>query len=398
MSTVSNLISQFAKIDRLQDRTEKARARFAARPFAESHARLWQVARGMQLALPLFSVFTGLFALAAALGSFVPFWLAAGLSLPLLALWERAKCLLLIKAFEQGLARQRLPLGLLPFAILFAAGSVYCSLEGVRQLSHRADRVAETVGQQFRQQRDSLHTVWQGRIEQARTDADSYFSANNYRGTLTWTPDGSISRHYRQLSEAVAGLEQQRDAALAELQRQEQAALLEGRQRFGRAGHAFLGVAVAIEVLIVLAGWFVVHYDWRVYREARLARAGMGPRITLTPEEARGFFDAHLLPQLLQFDGAATGSHSPAPIGFKRSATAATESLPQQQKTAKSAATAVADGTATDRAGAVAETAAADPSLIADIKAGVRDYRLLMNRYRVNVTTLHRLIETHGQS
>ncbi len=402
---MQNLLKIFEENDKARQHLERAEKRFGPKSFYEQYRPLQVTANIGRLSLPLFSLATGCFALAATFGSYLPLWAALALAVLLLALWERVKALSITKSCELFYLKSAgFPAGLLVVATLFSVGSAYFSMEGAGQLARQMDTTEQDVASLYRSKSDSLVSIFDNRIEKAKEAAAAYYEANKVGGQLRWTRGNTIAEHHRQLSERVVQLETEKGEALRLLSADERQALTDGRQDYRQLTLNMLWITAAVELLIILANWFSVYFDYRVYRENELIRAATNRQVMLNPEQVREFFTAHIWPKLYQLPAASgspgQSSGRPSTIGFRAgradeggsSSAASSEqekSLIHQENKAQNLSSAASSNSSS--------AASSEQELIAAIKAGDRDYRTLTRRFKVNVSRLHELIKQYGK-
>ena len=376
------LLKRFEKNEKTLQELERAKERFREKNSYESFKPLQTISKVAQATLPLFSIFTGIFALSTILNAFIPIYLCFVLAVLFLAIWERMKCFLLIKNFELLYSNgNRINLGLAVSAIIFAVGSIILSVSGANSLSKQMDSTEETISADFRLKKDSLLTLYTHKIDDAKKAAKSYFEKNSYKGVIRYAKDERYAKQYNSMVERITELEKQKDNSLIALKEQNSQELKFGKRDYENLTYSFLAITVVVELLIIAANWFVVFFDHRIYTEERLLTSRIANKISTSQEEIVNLFQSYLMPKLLSEQSlAASAPASTGSIGFQttfnKSASDQEESRENQENDLLSAAN--------------------EQDLIQEIKAGKRDYRSLMKKYKVNVLTLKNYIESYG--
>lgn len=377
------LLKRFEKNEKTLQELERAKERFREKSSYESFKPLQTISKVAQATLPLFSIFTGIFALSTILNAFIPIYLCIALAVLFLAIWERMKCFLLIKNFELLYSNgNRINLGLAVSAIIFAVGSIILSVSGANSLSKQMDSTEETISADFRLKKDSLLTLYTHKIDDAKKAAESYFEKNSYMGVIRYAKDERYAKQYNSIVERITELEKQKDNSLIALKEQNSQELKFGKRDYENLTYSFLAITVVVELLIIAANWFVVFFDHRIYTEERLLTSRIANKISTSQEEIVNLFQSYLMPKLLSEQSmAASAPASTGRIGFQttfnKSASDQEESRENQENGLLSAAN--------------------EQDLIQEIKAGKRDYRSLMKKYKVNVLTLKNYIESYGK-
>jgi len=382
---MENLVKIFEENENARRQLSKAEKRFTPKGFYQQYKALQQIAHLSRCSLPLLSIATGCFALSTILQPYMPLYFGLALAALLLGLWERVKSLVVVRSCELFyLKSSGLPIILLMVALIFASGSAALSLMGSNELAESMDSTQATIDQQFEAEQDSLLSFYGHEIAKAKSIADDYFHANSYRGVITWTKDGSIAEHYRELSQVANQLVQQEQQALSNLRRKWEQTLAAGQRDYQKITVSFLVLVALIEVLIILANWFVVYFDYRIYREHEVITEADHRQLMLSASQIREFFQAHILPNLQQRPTVyASSDHAPA-IGFKSGNEASSKhekNLREQENKALSASSDLSN----------------EAALIAAIRAGERDIRSLTKRFRMNISKVHSMIEKYGE-
>jgi len=387
---MKRLLSYFEENQQAREHLEQAQERFREKNFYEQYHTFHRAAKQARRALPVISIGTGITALALLFKLFIP-WMWACFFLAAFALfyWEYWKSLVLTGGFEGFYQREKGLVFLLLLACLFTTGSAYFSVNGTRQLAQLLDGTETHIEAQFSPTLDSLHSAYDALIAQAKAEKLAYFRSNNYKGTITYTRDGSIAKHYQKLSDRVLELEKEKGNTLAEAHRKKEAALLEASQNHRITVWAALLLVGIVEGLIVLANWFVVYFDYRVQGQHTLLKAQLGKRIPVDPDGFRDFFQRVLLPYMydspLPKELLAQGT---PPIGFKQ---------PNQEDTRIGTTEKGDSPREIDEIGTKVPTHTPDwEGAIEAIRNGIKDRRYLMKQFRLSVNHANDLVERYG--
>ncbi|MBX2841481.1 MAG: hypothetical protein KTR26_06895 [Flammeovirgaceae bacterium] len=379
----TNLLKLWKSAREASDHLSFAKERFREKNAFETLKSFRISALLSQIFLPLFSILTGTFALATIFNVFFELWLAFVVTIILLALWERVKCLLLLKTFEQFYKSAfKTSVPLFVAALFFATGSIYLSISGAWELSKKMDNTAINVEKSIVHEKDSIITFFDPKIKDAKLAAENYFQQNSYQGVITYSRDGKFAEYYKDLSKRAINFENQKEFAIKTLEFKKQELLKSEKKDYKKFTYSFLGITILVEFLIILANWFLVYFDFSIYSENAIVENALSSKVDISPENLLEIFQAYFLPRIVNSQGQINESfvNTNKKIGFQPPAT---KSATNQEETRKN-----------QEKGSVADLS--DNDIIQDIKAGIRDYRLLMRRHKVNVLTLNKLIEDHG--
>lgn len=172
-------------------------------------------------------------------------------------------------------------------------------------------------------------------------------------------------------------MEQEQGKAMAGLKELQGKQLLESNSKVSFNVWAFATLAGINEALILLIAWFLVFYD---YQTAIESEAVASPPIEFSLQAVQKLIETIAIAgngeQQLLASANGKGQNS---IGFhvQGSASAASENRQDPGKNA------------------VNGSASAASDLMTDIGNGIRDYRYLMNKHKVNVLTVKEAIDTY---
>ena len=272
-------------------------------------------------------------------------------------------------------------IGLIVTSFIFASGSIYLSITGVSNLSEQLDETELIVNSEFESKKDSILTLYTRDIEGSKKAAESYFEKNSYNGVIRYAKDERYAKHYQELMEEILELKKNRNVSLKSLEKLKMARLKSGKKDYQSNTYSFLAITIIIEILIIASNWFLVFFDYRIYKEEGLIKSSIDSKINLSPDEITNVFQAYLLPKLLNEQlVAASATSNTSKIGFQSTLN---KTASNQEETRNNQENGLL-------------SAVSEKNLIYDIQAGKRDYRSLMKKYKINVLTLKNYIENYG--
>lgn len=278
--------------DQARALVERAAERFRPKPFWEANQGFLKAASAARLALPIVSIGTGVTSFAVLIGHLLPYWpLSFGMGALLLTGWEYLKALAVERTTESTLGGGSYPVALGLFTLLLSVGSIGFSLHGTYEASRLLDTTEADNARAYGAAKDSISAYYDAQIAQARADAKAYFGANNYQGTITYTPDGRIAKQYQKLVDRATELEAAKDQALTRTGQAQGLALAKDQDNWQRNTWLALLLIGLVELAIIGSNIYPVYFDWRVHHQDTLVKDHLsGQRFTLSLDDLHAFF------------------------------------------------------------------------------------------------------------
>lgn len=274
MTNISASIQEIKQGKALQSTIRNAQERFCYKPFIVRYKTLHTTVKyGRLIFFSLFSIITGFSCLLELFNvSIGVFALSCGLSLLILVTVEFLKNESLKHFFEIYYSSKRI--GVQWLLIVVAVGvcslSVFLSLQGSKTFYQWVDQSATDIERTYQAKADSVSNFYNQQIDKANLIAQAYFTANSYKGKITYTRDGFIARHYQELSQTAEKWKEEKRQALQQLQKQKSNQLKSNTSKVAFNSHIFILLSLCNEVLILLTGWFLVYYDFQAIHEFEL--------------------------------------------------------------------------------------------------------------------------------
>ena len=369
MTKLRNSIQKFFVAKEQRQIVERAKQRFSYKPFYQEYQNLHITSNYGRVLMHLFSIVTGLTFLALLINSAIQYgFLSLLISGLLLIIWEIGKTNILSSLFTSYYQRGRVPVGLSLLGLCFLFGSVFCSVEGAKKFYELNDKSVENFEVSNKAQVDSINQHYSTQIAAIHTqiyDIEKHKS-KRWGGLLSQSENQQILNY----QEDIKSLKSEKNTNLLQLTTEQKQQLSEIQETSTFNVLGFLALALINESLILLVGWFLVFYDYKTATESE--------QIT---ENEKLTFDFPTLQQLVELVQMHTASNqtnlsaSLSPLNGNHSASAVTEysnGILKNQET---------------------EAASATNDLAKDIKRGVRDFRYLMRKHKVNVLTVKAAID-----
>jgi hypothetical protein len=262
-------------------------------------------------------------------------------------------------------------LALIALALGLSAGSVFVSVHGAQELHARIDHRYQQLTQQLAHEVQELQRFHDNRIQHLEDELRDYKKSVSWRGQINMantTNQKVIANYNQRIADEVQALTKQ--TTDHEQQREQ----IKEKVVFHR--YTFASLALLIDLLILLSGWFLVYYDYRTLEETHSLQ--QHERFSLDMAEIQEILGAKTL--------ATHATTSPEPVSlFQRTIGFELKKKHEEARTTHDHAS-LSNTTYQDRY----------TSLIADIKAGVRDYRSLCKRHSVNVLTVKKFMEKYA--
>jgi hypothetical protein len=364
MNNVQSMIESVAS----SEKVEKARQRFRFKPYHVRYSALLTSAKIARVVLPALSIATGCLFLAETLGTALPVWLAVALSVACVSLLEVVKGNILTLSFEGIVTSSKAGFGLLVVSVLIAGGSVFLSVSGVKVLHQRLDTSTSDLQTVHGLNSDSLKAHYSEQIQAVdrRIQAIEQHKGKRWGGLLSASENKQILAYQSQI-EALRTEQAEQLTALQAEQFTERNRTTE-QARFN--GAMFVALAVSVELLILLCGWFVVYFDFMTLKESE--RLQVAQKFSLSIDDLQTMLSSYSVGQSVT---AMQTIEAKNQIGFKAGATGAKMPVESDKNS---------------------DLLSGATGAIAAIKAGVTDRRFLMKTYRLNVQKCNALIAEHG--
>jgi hypothetical protein len=369
MSKLANLVEQLREDQSFRSHVERAEKRFQYKPFAVRFSLLRSAAIAGKFTLPVVSIATGAAFLAFALSAVVPvFWIACLLSVVLLCVWEVGKSVLIRNSFEGYYSGMKLSFGLFAGCLIFASGSAFMSVEGAKELHKGLDTSVSHLEDAHGFKLDSLLTHYETEKKALEDDLEGYKRSVSWRGKID-IHNATTKQVIASFDSRINRLEEERSSALNRLRKDQEGQLQETKER---AGFSLLAVAIiagVVDLLIFASGWFVVFFDYQVLREREAVASGSNYELSRPDlENLIHYIQLHEAPVSLP---AAEKQN----IGFALRR--------QETHVGKHEESHVVSGRSYT-------------ALVEDIQNGVRDYRELARRHKVNMATIKKYMDRYS--
>jgi len=260
---ISNLHSSFT----VSEAQEKARERFRFKTFAERFRYLLLSSKGVMYFFPLISIVLGTFALTNILQTYLSFiWLSVAAGGLVLLLVELIKSQLLKISYTQLYQGANSGAVVLIVAGAFSALSVFLSLQGAEKIHSRMDKTVDRVGGIYQAKQDSIKAHYAGAIAATQEEIQGIkkHKSERWGGLLS----GTERKEILLLQERIKGFQESEKGELAALAGERNKSLSSAGKESKIKFSAFWLIALFVDLFIIAANWFTVFYDWKVYRES----------------------------------------------------------------------------------------------------------------------------------
>ena len=402
MQTVQDFVTKLSENDRYQKQIQRSKEAFEFKPFVAEYYQFRQVVSIFRWVLGAFSIITGLGLLYYSFATTMHVAIAAVLAVLILLFIEAIKHFASLTAFKKALSG-KFPL-LAPVALAFFALSAFLSVNGVQKMYDQMDTAITDHQAVSTHHADSLRAMYDEKIASEKKALADFRQSVTWKGKIDlYNPTtASVIRTHEARITAAQTEKAEQLAALQSLQA-DQLQTLRSDTDFNRS--LWWGISVAVEVAIMLGLLFVVYYDYRVSQEADLLTLNQ-QRISL------GLQDLSRLGEVLALNTEPVGTiqiaaqtppekptersigfQAPSPEEPRHPAPKPTQSVPYSVPE-------MPEITRKQSPHSVPQSVPGPdpfPGLLADIRAGITDYRTLMKRNGVNVKTVKKAFDLIAQ-
>jgi hypothetical protein len=264
-----NPINAVLKQKSTQEKIVKAKYRFRFKPFFEKYTGVNVSAKILIWLLPLVSITTGLVFLGAMLQNIVPnLYLSYIFAGTLIALLEYAKSYLLGISFTDFYAGLK-SYGALAVALLLTCISAYTSLQGVKEIHKQMDKSLIHLEDNQVSQADSLRTYFDKQLSSTKNDLAGFKASITWKGKIDMYNKANANT-IQDYSQQITQLQQDKAKTLTELTRLHQKQTSATEQATGFNLVVVICIIAIIEILILIANWFVVFYDYMTAKQAEV--------------------------------------------------------------------------------------------------------------------------------
>ena len=272
----NNPFQEFLNHQKFQNDIQKAQKRFALKPFAVKFKLLKQLSIVGRYTLPSLSILAGITFVALRLKPLVNLWeVAIAFALILLILWETVKSELIRISFESFYQKSKTVLGLFLMTLTFTGVSIYVSVQGAGELYQLADQSKEQLHHQYLIEKNSISSAYQESIHVINTKIAGIekHKTKRWGGLLS----GSENQQILNYQEQIDKLQLAEQEAVSQLTLSYQANLQNLNQNQHFNTKAIYAIAALIDLLIVLAGWFCVFFDFKIIQELQICMQDQEP-------------------------------------------------------------------------------------------------------------------------
>lgn len=289
----------------------KAINRFVPKSFEERYSELASIANASRFVLPLLSIATGTAFLFSILNSAIPVMaVALSLALIFLSIWEAAKSKMIELTFEDYYTAVKLSaeskikrkssisLGVIAFllvVIFFSSMSMFASVQGAKELHKQFDSSVKTWNAKRKSRKQALHDSLHNRIDSLKLSRKAYEDKVRWKGNVDMSNKATtlfLKNNTERLGEAEKELHDQ----LKQFEAQTMLELADVQEQHGFNLKTIIVLAVIVDGLIILCGWFCVFYDYKIGSESDILYANKSQEITFkNTEQLKTFFMSWLL-------------------------------------------------------------------------------------------------------
>jgi len=272
MTNLQKPIRKFFKQIENKAIVERAKERFAYKPFYENYRSLYANALIARYLFHLFSILTAVTFVSVLLLNILPEIAALAVAALLLTLWEVGKGGIIQQFFVAYYGSGKANVALAALGLTFLSGSVFCSIEGAKDFYQMQDKSIANLEATHSSALDSINSFYTAKVAtmQSKIGALEALKPKRWGGLLSASENKMILNYQQQIEQ----MEVQRAAELAAAKERQGNELL-----LASEGKEFNTLAFALltgtnEALILLIGWFLVYFDYRTAKEADLMNGG----------------------------------------------------------------------------------------------------------------------------
>jgi hypothetical protein len=264
-----NQIQQYIDSQEHKLDVERAKKRFQFKSFTERFRPIFKLAKILRIVLPFISsAATIAFLYEHIFDLFEIMVISAMLSTAGASLWEWGKAKV-IEIASELLYIGNYGAGVITAIIALVAqlGSTYAAIEGAKYIYAMRDDRVQVVKSHLSIERDSVERYWDSKIDSAKAFAEGYKADNLIldASRKVVLRAGSATKQYQTLIADVQLVEADKRDALKRFDSDADKTTEEAVQKSGKATKNVKWFTIIIELLILAANWFIVHYDYKTH-------------------------------------------------------------------------------------------------------------------------------------
>lgn len=366
-----NGLHRMFQAKKASEQLEQAKNKFAFKTFSEQYNGLHSAVKWGRGLFHLFSILTAFTFLYLLFDSFIKVQVISGcLSIAILVFWEYVKSTVLENSFisyYRGNASILLPI----IATVMLAGSVYTSLQGAKEYYNQTSTLVSDFETTNKVKLDSIDSHYYTQIDVVKAEMAGFKKSVSWKGKIN-VYDKTIKASLKRFNNEIESLSKERETVVNEFSSASKKELKDvtGKAEFNLT--TFIVLSGINEFLIVICAQFLVFYQYKLVRESEV----------FEPTETYEL-DNSAINQLVQMVQRTVPNqmlisnqvNQQKPIGFKAGTTAPKSS------------------TETD----VNSDFKPEPvDIITAIRSGVKDPRVLMKTYKLNVIQVNQYLKEYA--
>lgn len=287
----SNYLEYWKEKVSTENELKQAKDRFRVKTYQERFRWAKITALVTSYILPVVSVASGLFAVATAIQSLIPWWfIAFPIAFLLLSIWEIGKNRSIDTAVELGYIKPVKALWLLPVCLFFAILSGFASVNGAEQAHEALNTKAQNIKESYESSIDSVGLHYDGLVTKEEEKLETYMNRVMYNGKINIHNEANKATQEAS-SKEVTRLNEERKKVIEELKKEQEELVHKATDSFDKNRTIVLFIIILIELLIIGSNWYLVHYDSCISKEEALIMANMGNgKVSIGDEDLKGVF------------------------------------------------------------------------------------------------------------
>tara|TARA_Y100001956_G_C4127948_1_gene191409 strand:+ start:3508 stop:4656 length:1149 start_codon:yes stop_codon:yes gene_type:complete len=375
-----NPLAKVFERNKYSEKLKKAESNFAFKTFTEQFSKLEQALKYGRTIFHLFSIltaFTFLFLLFESfLNSFVISGMLAG---SILIFWEYSKSNILQNTFYSYYRNSKIPFALSIVSLVMLSGSVFTSLQGAKEYFQKNHNKTEDFQEHITIKVDSLNNLYAIKIENTESDLNKFKDQVTYLGKIDIS-NKSVAKTIDRYNQEILLLKKEREISLKQLSESLNNDLKKVSSQSEFNLIAFICLSGINELLIVICSWFLVYFEFRLFKESEVFKPHE-QNYTFSTASLNKFAELVLMNNQHNLIEANHNIEEPTKsIGFQHSVHHSVKQVNSSQNQVKTP---------------LSNTKI--QGLVSDIQSGITDYRTLMKRNSVNVLTVKKYLELYDK-
>ncbi|PWJ34992.1 hypothetical protein [Sediminitomix flava] len=246
----------------------QANKRFEWKPFSQRFSSFWVLSKISKRTLPVISIITSIYFLLNFVFEGIPQYLAIPISVLILCGWEYAKARFLQISSENYYNSHTSSLFFILLTLCFTSGSIWMSANGAKEIVYSFNDKSKEIKGSYEEELLKLENKHSNDLENLRESKSDFYENNKvYLGNSKYALNPKAASTYALFDQRIFELEDE-----FKIEKEKLSSIWVHNNRDyeilqKEKSWVFFIIAAIFDLLIILSGWFLVWFDYKVLKE-----------------------------------------------------------------------------------------------------------------------------------